>query len=176
MSEIEITRALRIAVAAEYRKLADRIERDEKALFVADNPIGTKQIVVSDLMDETGRQIRIGAVQIKEPTTREPRFDIDESVAIPWVQETWNSAADVVEEVPAMLRLRPQYRLSLIVAAKTALTEGRDLPPGVTVMPSTPSNPVVSWTPAKGVDAGAMLTAMAKRKAIDVPAILALEA
>lgn len=57
---------MRIAVAAEFRKLADKIEREEKSKFLLENDPGTRIPVMSDV-EVDGKKRRIGYVLISDP-------------------------------------------------------------------------------------------------------------
>jgi hypothetical protein len=161
-----VTSQLRIAVAAEYKKLADRVERQEKAAFLAGNPPGTRQMVVDD------EGTVIGAVAVRKPPAAGARYVIaDEDLAMAWAAHEFGSSV-----IETLTRLTQQGRTSVLEAAKSAFARGEDLPQGVVRIPGPVSSPSVAWTPEKGVDAGALISAMARRGAIDAGSILAVEA
>ncbi|KQU33538.1 hypothetical protein [Rhodococcus sp. Leaf233] len=167
--KIAVTRELRIAVAAEYRKFGADVESAEKAKFLAENAVGTRLPVVSDVIGEDGRPVTIGAVTVKKAVkaTAKP-FIEDEEQAIAFAAAVFGGA---VSEV----RITAQARASVIAAAEKAIKDGEPLPPGVVLPEVSPRSPSVAWTPERGVDAGALLSDMAARGALDVTGILALE-
>lgn len=168
---MEITPELRVAVAAEYARRVSQVERREKDEIRDEFPIGTRLPVVSDAIGEDGRPVTIGTVSVKRPPgDGKPRIELDEAVVLPWAVEQFGE--DAVEEI---VRLRPQYRDSVIAAAKTALANGQPLPPGVTVTKPVPGAPVVEWRRADGIDAAKELAAMARRGVLNINEVLELE-
>ena len=158
----EVTRELRIAVAAEYKKLAAEKERAEKAVFLLENKVGDRRTVYDG-------DVLVGSVSIPKPSVPKPEARIvDESVVIPWVLEHFGPG--VVEEVPASVRLSEQGRKSALAAAES----GDDVP-GVDVVTPAPRVPYAKWVPERGVDAGAVLAGMAARGVFDVASVLAVE-
>lgn len=159
---MNVTPELRIAVAAEYKKIAAAAESREKATFVAANPIGIK----TPLRDHNNELI--GSVQIPESTTRKPSPRIeDESVVMAWAVEQFGP--DVVEEIPATVRLTEQGKKSVLAAA-----ESGDEVPGVVMVEPAPSAPYAKWVPKAG--AAEKLVDLVAREGLDVAAVLKLPA
>lgn len=161
-------RALRIAVAAEYKKLAADIERGEKDDLVGSWPAGTRFVVESDRF-ENGQPVRLGTVQVKEGTPSGVAWDIaHEPSVIEWMLTEWG--ADCVEQ-----KLRTQYRTSATEMAKKAWANSGIVLPGIVRRITPGSEPTVAWTSNKNVDVRAELAAMVTRRVIDLPEYLALE-
>ncbi|WP_052056347.1 hypothetical protein [Rhodococcoides fascians] len=169
-NKIAVTRELRIAVAAEYKKFAADVESSEKAKFLAENAVSTRLPVVSDILGEDGRPLPIGAVTVRKAmkSTPKPYID-DEEQAITFAAAEFGGAVSEVH-------ITAQARASVLAAAEKAIKDGEPLPPGVALPEVSPRSPSVAWTPEKGVDAGALLSDMAARGALDVTGILSLEA
>ncbi|WP_232783629.1 hypothetical protein [Mycobacteroides franklinii] len=130
---------MRIAVAAEFRKLADKIERDEKAKFLVENDPGTRIPVMSDV-EVDGKKRRIGYVLIPDPEgPRDMPVITDETAAIAWALREFS------DPMLAEHKLTEQGRRTVIAAASAALAAGNPLPPGVTVQHVPGGNPTVSW-------------------------------
>lgn len=134
-----MNRQTRIAVAAEFRKLADKIEREEKSKFLADADPGTRIPVMSDVVRD-GKKRRIGYVIISDPEgPRDMPVITDEKAAIAWALEEFN------DDMLAAWKLTEQGRKTVLATATAALTAGSPLPPGVTVEHVPGGNPTVSW-------------------------------
>ncbi|QSM03882.1 HNH endonuclease [Mycobacterium phage prophiGD91-2] len=134
-----MNRQMRIAVAAEFRKLADRIEREEKSKFLLENDPGTRIPVMSDV-EVDGKKRRIGYVLISDPEgPRDMPVITDEAAAIAWALKEFN------DPMLAEHKLTEQGRKTVLASASAALTAGAPLPPGVEVQHVPGGNPTVSW-------------------------------
>ncbi|AWG51613.1 hypothetical protein DDT48_20985 [Mycobacteroides abscessus] len=134
-----MNRQMRIAVAAEFRKLADKIEREEKSKFLLENDPGTRIPVMSDV-EVDGKKRRIGYVLISDPEgPRDMPVITDEAAAIAWALEEFN------DPMLAEHKLTEQGRKTVLTSASAALTSGAPLPPGVEVQHVPGGNPTVSW-------------------------------
>lgn len=134
-----MNRQMRIALAAEFRKLADKIEREEKSKFLVENDPGTRIPVLSDIEVE-GKKRRIGYVLISDPEgPRDMPVITDEAAAIAWALREFN------DPLLAEHKLTEQGRKTVIATAVAALAGGTPLPPGVTVQHVPGGNPTVSW-------------------------------
>lgn len=134
-----MNRQMRIAVAAEFRKLADKIEREEKSMFLLENDPGTRIPVMSDV-EVDGKKRRIGYVLISDPEgPRDMPVIIDEAAAIAWALEEFN------DPMLAEHKLSEQGRKTVLASASAALAAGAQLPPGVEVQHVPGGNPTVSW-------------------------------
>lgn len=171
MTEPEVSRQLKIAVAAEYRKLASEIENSEKALFLTENEVGDRKAVFDDLGN------KIGAVAVTAGTRGGIDFKVtDEAAALPWAVDEFGASA--LEEI---VRLSPTGRTDVLAAAEKAHARGDDLPPGVELIERAPGSPSVSWTSAKKSDhsyvapARELLVGMAARGVLNVSGVLTIE-
>ncbi|WP_016895769.1 hypothetical protein [Mycobacteroides abscessus] len=134
-----MNRQMRIAVAAEFRKLADKIEREEKSKFLLENDPGTRIPVMSDV-EVDGKKRRIGYVLISDPEgPRAMPVITDEAAAIAWALEEFN------DSMLAEYKLTEQGRKTVLTSASAALVSGAPLPPGVEVQHVPGGNPTVSW-------------------------------
>lgn len=134
-----MNRQMRIAVAAEFRKLADKIEREEKSKFLLENDPGTRIPVMSDV-EVDGKKRRIGYVLISDPEgPRDMPVITDEAAAIAWALEEFN------DPMLAEHKLTEQGRKTVFATASAALASGAPLPPGVEVQHVPGGNPTVSW-------------------------------
>lgn len=134
-----MNRQMRIAVAAEFRKLADKIEREEKSKFLLENDPGTRIPVMSDV-EVDGKKLRIGYVLISDPEgPRDMPVITDEAAAIAWALEEFN------DPMLAEHRLTEQGRKTVLATASAALAAGTPLPAGVEVQRIPGGNPTVSW-------------------------------
>ncbi|AWG55583.1 hypothetical protein [Mycobacteroides abscessus] len=134
-----MNRQMRIAVAAEFRKLADKIEREEKSKFLLENDPGTRIPVMSDV-EVDGKKRRIGYVLISDPEgPRDMPVITDEAAAIAWALEEFN------DPMLAERKLTEQGRRTVLASADSALAAGAPLPPGVEVQHVPGGNPTVSW-------------------------------
>ncbi|WP_195167626.1 hypothetical protein [Mycobacteroides abscessus] len=134
-----MNRQMRIAVAAEFRKLADKIEREEKSKFLLENDPGTRIPVMSDVEVE-GKKRRIGYVLISDPEgPRDMPVISDEAAAITWALEEFN------DPMLAEHKLTEQGRKTVLASAASAWASGAQLPPGVEVQHIPGGNPTVSW-------------------------------
>ncbi|OHT86937.1 hypothetical protein [Mycobacteroides saopaulense] len=134
-----MNRQMRIAVAAEFRRLADKIEREEKSKFLLENDPGTRIPVMSDV-EVDGKKRRIGYVLISDPEgPRDMPVITDEAAAIGWALGEFN------DPMLAEHKLTEQGRKTVFAAAAAALADGNPLPPGVAVQRVPGRNPVVSW-------------------------------
>lgn len=134
-----MNRQMRIAVAAEFRKLADKIEREEKSKFLLENDPGTRIPVMSDV-EVDGKKRRIGYVLISDPEgPRDMPVITHEAAAIAWALREFN------DPMLAEHKLTEQGRKTVLASASAALTAGTTLPPGVGVQRVPGRSPVVSW-------------------------------
>ncbi|WP_237076767.1 hypothetical protein [Mycobacteroides abscessus] len=162
-----MNRQTRIAVAAEFRKLADEIERDEKAEFLAENHPGTRLAVLSDQQGDDGQDLLIGWVSIDKPTAAHDVLSIDdETAAIDWVLEEFG------DPLLATQKLSDQGRSTVLAAAQAAVNSHRPLPPGVSSRPVAAGRPVVKWKAES--NARELLVDMRSRGVLDIPAALGL--
>ncbi|CPZ25742.1 Uncharacterised protein [Mycobacteroides abscessus] len=113
-----MNRQMRIAVAAEFRKLADKIEREEKSKFLLENDPGTRIPVMSDV-EVDGKKRRIGYVLISDPEgPRDMPVITDEAAAIAWALEEFN------DPMLAERKLTEQGRRTVLASADSALAAG----------------------------------------------------
>lgn len=164
-----MNRQTRIAIAAEFRKLAEKIEKDEKVKFLVDNDPGTRIPVMSDVIGEDGKKRRIGYVVISDPAPAQTSVVIDdEAAAIAWALAEFN------DPLLAESKLTEQGRKTVLAAGSAALDNNRPLPPGVTTKPGSSKTPTVSWLGAD--DARELLEDMQSRGVFSLADALRLRA
>jgi hypothetical protein len=156
-----IARHVRIAVAAILRAAAKQVEDAEKERYAAENPVKTRDPMVSHRIDADGQPVTIGTVAVNKGRMT---VAIDPGEAMPYVIERYGP--DAVEEIH---RIREQYCNSLIAEAKAARAAGKPLPPGVTI---TVAPPFTAFYPERGTDGLAEIQAMIRDDMLDLQNIL----